>query len=161
MTVQIGLTAEGTEVTAVRVEIPDGFQVDNAEGHGWEAEMGEGEVSFTGGTVPTFGCAFVDLTGTPEAEGKYIFPLELTLATGETVRYDNPEPFFEDSAQSVYAGIELPGLPEAESRSYSIWMIAGFVLVGAGLLALAGWGIWWALQRDAEVPASDGNSHRD
>lgn len=157
----VGLTAEMVDVTEVVVEIPDGFEIEGAEGHGWDAEVGDGEVRFTGGRAPAGGCGYVTVTGTPEAEAKYIFPLELTSADGETVRYDNPEPFFEDSAQLVYSGIELPGLPQQESRSYGIVEIAGFMLVGVGLLALAGWGIWWALRRDAEVPVNDGNSRGD
>lgn len=81
--------------TEIRMEIPDGFEVTEAPpSDGWEAEVGEDAVVWSGGEVPMQG-AGIDLAfeaGTPEESGQYAFRVIQTYEGGSVVEWTgNPD----------------------------------------------------------------------
>lgn len=141
--ITVGVGAEASAITEINVAVPEGFRLTDASGEGWQTDVQDDAVRFSGGSIDPFTCSNVTLRGVAEEQDKLAFPLELRTAEDDVVVYDTLEPFYEDSAQLVYAGLELPGLPPSDDGGVDVLRVAGWVLMGSALLA----GIVWALSR--------------
>jgi hypothetical protein len=149
-TVSVGIGAEAHAVTAVELGIPTGFRVTGAGGQGWRSEV-EGEVvRFDGNRVEPFSCGYVTVEGVAEQRARLVFPLTLRTAEGDTVTYDRPEPYREDGAQLVYAGLDLPTPPGSDG--VGPLEIVSLALSGAGTCLAAVLVVaWLRSRRDAPV----------
>lgn len=145
--VALGVGAEAVAVTEIEVETPEGFEVTDVSGTGWQVETDERRVRFTGGEVAPYSCANLTLRGVAAEHTKLVFPLTLH-ADGEVATYDNPEPFYEDSALVVYAGLEVPEPPGTEDDAGGTPRLVAVGLIGAGLVwLLITAGYWWRTRR--------------
>jgi hypothetical protein len=140
-TVTVGVGAEAAAVTAVEIELPDGFRLTEASAEGWDVDVREGAVRFAGGSVAPFACGYVTLRGVAEERAALVFPLVVETADGASLNYDNTEPFLEDSAQLVYAGVDMPtGLPSAEDDMDPAELV-GWLLLAVGVVLAGGLGV--------------------
>ncbi len=149
-TLTVGVGAETSAVIAVEIELPEGFRLTDASAEGWEVDVGEDAVRFTGGSVASFACGYVTLRGVAEEPATLVFPLVLETADGRSLTYDHTDPFREDSGQVVYAGVPMPaGLSDADDVEPAV--VAGWVLLGGGCLlaVVLGIGRW---RRRSAVP---------
>lgn len=147
-TLVIGVGAESTAVTAVEIELPDGFELTAANGDGWQVETGDDVVRFTDSSVAPFACGYVTLEGVAEQRSKLVFPLVMETAAGESVRYDSAVPHHEQSAQLIYAGMDAPTAPEDEGAGTEPLEIAGWALTAAGVILIAWLTVgWWKAHR--------------
>lgn len=154
--VTVGVGAEASAVTEISVEVPDGFRLTGANGEGWQTDVGDDMVRFSGSEVEPFTCGYVTLRGVAQEQNKLAFPLELRTADGDVVVHDVLEPFYEDSAQLVYAGLELPGLPPTDDGGLDPLRMAGWALMGSAVLAGIVWGLSRWRSRQAEPAAHEG-----
>lgn len=136
VTIPVGVGAEVEAVTGIEIELPDGFELTEAESEEWDVEVGDDAARFTGSSIAPFQCGQVVLLGVAEERDTLVFPLTLETADGQSVTYDNDDPFREDSGQLVYAGVPVPSLAESSGNSdgggTDPVQIAGWALLGAG-----------------------------
>jgi hypothetical protein len=144
VTVTVGITAEVSAVTAVEVGVPAGFRLTGAAGNGWRTETQGGVVRFDGSSVAPYSCGYVTLDGVAEETAKLAFPLTLLTEDGDTVTYGNAEPYRENSAQLVYAGLELPGLAGSDDGGPDLVVVVP--LAAGSALAVAS-GVGWLRSR--------------
>jgi hypothetical protein len=139
----VGLGAETSAVVAVEVELPEGFRLSDASGEGWEVDVRDDSVRFSGRSVAPFACGYVTLRGVAEERATLLFPLVMETDDGRSVTYDHPDPFREDSGLLVYAGVTMPsGLADGnQDQGPEPVEIAGWVLVAGGSLLVAALGI--------------------
>lgn len=159
-TITVGITAESAAVTGVEVGIPAGFRLTDAAGDGWDAAVQGDVVRFAGNRVEPFACGYVTIDGVAEQRAKLAFPLTLHTADGDTLAYNGTEPYREDGAQLVYAGLDLPTLSGSSGSTAGGLEIGGWLLVGAGGLVALVTAAAWLLSRDAppEPDTGSGNS---
>jgi hypothetical protein len=144
LTVTVGITAEASAVTAVEVSVPAGFRLTGALGDEWRTETQGSVVRFDGNTVAPYSCGYVSVEGVAEEKAKLAFPLTLRTADGDTVTYRNAEPYREDSAQLVYAGLELPALARGDDGGADLVVVVP--LAAGSALAVAS-GVGWLRSR--------------
>lgn len=136
VTIPVGVGAEVEAVTAIEIELPDGFRLTEAEGEEWGVDVGGDAVRFTGSSIAPFQCGQVVLMGVARERDTLVFPLMLETADGQTVTYESDDPFREDSGQLVYAGVPAPSLAEStgsgDGGGTDAVQVAGWALLGAG-----------------------------
>jgi hypothetical protein len=130
--ITVGVPAEVQAVVAVAIEVPEGFDLDEArDAPGWTVDRDGTTVRYTGGEIPRLQCGYFTLTGSATRRAKLVFPVTATDATGAVTEYGRGRL----GAQEVYAGIEA--LPDEDGSGPDVTLIAGIVLVAAGAVAAA------------------------
>jgi hypothetical protein len=140
----IGAAAEANSIVAVDVTVPATFRVDAIlPTVKWTSERTPTGITFRGGPITPFACAFFTVRG--EALRKGVIALELTTHAedGTVQQYRSRDPGDLYAAQLVLAGVELPdpstggGGGSGSSSPGTLLLVAG----GAGGVAL------WVIRR--------------
>lgn len=147
VTVTVGLSVEATAVRTVEVGVPAGFRVTEAGGRGWQADVQRDVVRFEGDTLAPFTCGYVTVEGVAERRARFAFPLTLVTVDGERVAYDADEPYREDSAQFVYAGLDPPDPPGTGGGGSDPLKVVSTVLLGVGAVLAVALVVAWLRSR--------------
>lgn len=138
VTFTVGVPAEEAVVGRVEIEVPENFDLHRAiERPPWKVTQEGQVVTFTGGPLPLFQCAFFTLAGVAEEKEKLIVPFTTFTPEGEKIReFRSEELNHLDAAQLVYAGLPTgPEISEPGEGPPSWLAPAGWALIG---IAVAG-----------------------
>ena len=140
-TVNIGVAAEQAPISSVEITVPSGFVADRVpDVEGWASAKRGAKVTFTGGSIPAYGCGYFSLTGTAPRKATLAFPLTVRSPDGSVRRYTSHRLNDPYSAQLVYAGVDPTasasgGIDVARTAQAAALVVSG--------LAAA----WWYLRR--------------
>lgn len=98
------------------------------------ADPGDDEVTFTGGSIPPFGCGYFTLRGVAERRAMLVFPLRVTDDEGAARDYTSEQLGDPYAAQLVYAGTVPEGTDGDDTAAWQVVLLAVFAvawLVGA------------------------------
>lgn len=136
VTFTVGVPAEEALVTKVVVEVPDGFDLHRVvERPPWKSTTEGTTITFTGGPINLFQCAFFTLAGEATEKKKLVVPFTTYDAQGEKIReFRSTDLSHLDTAQIVYAGMTPETAPAEPGEGPSPWLArAGWVLIGGAL----------------------------
>jgi hypothetical protein len=137
-TVNVGVTVEEATVPDVVIGVPTGLRLDRVDPKAGWTRVRQGQVvRYRGGPIAPFTCAYFSIGVTATARGAYGISVVQRDASGRVVARSTPDPANPGDrllAQFVYAGVKPPS-PPGTSKSPSLLVIGGIVLVGAGVIA--------------------------
>jgi hypothetical protein len=139
--VSLGIPAEESAVVGVDVTLPNGFRLEEADPEeGWATQQEGGRLHFSGGTVPSYSCAYFTLWGEVTRPGKLAFTLTTHHEDGATTAYDGDKIGGHFAAQFVFAGVEPQPSDYVDESGRNPVLVAAVALgclavVGAVLLA--------------------------
>lgn len=153
--VTIGVAAEEKPITRVDVGIPAGFELEEVtDSPGWTSEETSSGLTFTGGTIPPFGCSYFTVRGKATKKAALAFPLDLHADDGSVREYRNRELGAQYAAQLVYAGVEPPKEDAAGDSADDSSTGTVIVTAVAAAVGVAGgaWALRYALRKAAPPP---------
>jgi uncharacterized protein YcnI len=138
----IGAAAEARPVVQVDVAVPKGFELQSVvPTPGWSSATSPGQITFKGGPIQVFTCAFFTVTGLVPKKGILAFDITTHAQDGTVTRYVSRDPTNLYAAQLVLAGVDpatlIPSDKPPGSKGHAVLVAVGIAILLAGA-AVAG-----------------------
>lgn len=138
----IGAAAEARPVVQVDVAVPKDFELQSVvPTPGWSSVTSAGQLTFKGGPIQVFTCAFFTVTGLVPKKGILAFDITTHAQDGTITHYTSRDPTNLYAAQLVLAGVDpatlIPSDKPPGGKGHTVLVVVGVVILLAGA-AVAG-----------------------